>query len=189
MSGCNTNLSSMCGHGVCTATLRRRTSLLLFKSRSSLLKKESGAGANILRPDIFHDCELIKGPLLWWQLCKPFAFSHWASPGISTRFIFGISFSPSKLMLWCWYADERRPFLITVVIQILATTSQLRKEKRLSVATLNFETNNKEKQQAGGNCLGTEKPNGPVGVCALVWWVQLSDLWFHPMCLCAIKKR
>ena len=26
-------------------------------------------------------------------------------------------------------------------------------------------------------------------ICALVWWVQIWDLWFHPPCLCAKQKR
>ena len=29
----------------------------------------------------------------------------------------------------------------------------------------------------------------PVEICALVWWVQIWDLWFHPPCLCATQKR
>ena len=28
----------------------------------------------------------------------------------------------------------------------------------------------------------------PVEICALVWWVQIWDLWFHPPCLCATQK-
>ena len=41
-------------------------------------------------------------------------------------------------------------------------------------------------------CLGQEtqgKDIRPVEICALVWWVQNWDLWFHPPCLCATRKR
>ena len=46
----------------------------------------------------------------------------------------------------------------------------------------------KEKQQAEEIFLGQETQGTdirPVEMCALVWWVQIWDLWFHPPCLCA----
>ena len=50
----------------------------------------------------------------------------------------------------------------------------------------------KEKQQAEEICLGQETQGmdiRPVEICALVWWVQIWDLWFHPSCLCSKQKR
>ena len=28
-----------------------------------------------------------------------------------------------------------------------------------------------------------------VEICALAWWVQIWDFWFHPPCFCATQKR
>ena len=50
----------------------------------------------------------------------------------------------------------------------------------------------KKKQKAEEICLGQETQgidSRAVEICDLVWWVQIWDLWFHPVCLCATQRR